>query len=170
MLGSQPADGLLDPAFGTISTPLMQVIGPTPTGGILFQPEPTISVEVGPQLPIIWSHIFPATRPVMIFRRIVAYLHLRSSHDFFSKQSVCPMDLNSAYSPFRRMFNDVSLVLNTSPTLVRRAACSTGLVGPHLPLSRPASRPDTGPRGTTARRHRASTPPGRSPRSSDRRA
>jgi hypothetical protein len=51
------------------------------------------------------------------------------------------------------------LVLNTSPTLVRRAACSSGSAGPRLRPPRPPSCRGAGSRAATGRRCRASTRP-----------
>src|SRR5687768_17012222 len=58
----------------------------------------------------------------------------------------------------------VSLVLNTSPTHVRRAACSSGSAVPRPRPARPASCRGTGHRAATGRRDRALTRPARSPR------
>jgi len=49
----------------------------------------------------------------------------------------------------------VSLALNTSPTLVRRAVCSSGSAGPRPHRSRPASRRDTAFRSATGRQRQA---------------
>src|ERR1700736_2255827 len=57
----------------------------------------------------------------------------------------------------------ISLVLNTSPSLVRHGGCSTGSGGPRPRPPGPASCRGTGSRAATCRRRRASTRPDRSP-------